>query len=193
MTRGLFPRSTFCEATSPILDLTCRINSAQKSSKFPICNTRCRSRARPRERFPCAPPNALAWPLTVAFACANWQVVTVIHKWAGSRPREQGHSILRSRRGHLIVIIAQCCIVSPFTRVSPATRKSRASYVRVHAETETFSRVWAPPARVPIVFTSGGTSAELFYVRTPRRTGYLARDKWKAHYPLWWNAGAECW
>lgn len=61
------------------------------------------------ERFPCAPQmyssNALTWPLTVAFACANWQVVTVIHKWAGSRPREQGHSILRSRRGHLIVII----------------------------------------------------------------------------------------
>jgi len=36
----------------------------------------------------------------------------------------------------------------------------------------------------PARFTSGETSAEVFRVRGFHKTCYLARDKWKAHYPL---------
>lgn len=112
-----------------------------------------------RERFPCS-SNAFAWPLGVAFACANWQVVTVIHKWAGSRE----HSILRSRRGHLIVIIvtpnaAPCRHSHAYRRHQEVTRSMRVCR----------NRIFFPRARARArVFTSGGTFAEVFHVR---RTG----------------------
>lgn len=151
------------------------INSMENRVEFPYFL------ARPRETsiFHAFPEFTRLSTCRVAFACANWQVVTVIHKWAGSRPREQGHhSILRSRRGHLIVIIVMPdgCTASPFTRVSsPPGSHAPRTYTQ---KRELFPRVRAPPARVPIIFTSGGTSAEVFHLRTYHRTGYLARDKW---------------
>jgi len=56
--------------------------------------------------------------LTVTFACADWRVVTVIHKWAETRP-ESGPAAFPSRSLDRNNRNARCRIVSPFTRVSP--------------------------------------------------------------------------
>lgn len=159
----LFPatmtcHSTFCETTLPVLGLWCWINSVENcwNSQFSRRGMS-RSRAQPREtsvshvHLECTPrihtSDALVWPLAVAFACANWQVVTVIHKWAGSRPRKQGHhSILRSRRGHLIVIIvmpdaAPCRHSHAYRRHQEVTRHACTRRNR------NFFRVWAPCRR----------------------------------------------
>lgn len=129
--------------------------------------------------------NALAWPLTVAFACANWQIVTVIHKWADSRPREQGHhSILHSRRGHLIVIIVM--LDAAPRRHSHAYHHHQEVTRRVDCmdiqKREPFPRVgssWSPSSLLPMErLTKSFMFA--FFVELSYFVDYLVRDKWKA-------------
>jgi hypothetical protein len=76
--------------------------------------------------------------LTVTFACADWRVVTVIHKWAETRP-ESGPAAFPSRSLDVNNRNARCRTASPFTRASPP-----GSHVpRTHARKRLLFRAWA--------------------------------------------------
>jgi len=107
--------------------------------------------------------------LTVTFACADWRVVTVIHKWAETRP-ESGPAAFPSRSLDRNNRNARCRIVSPFTRVSPPG--SHVSRTRGNGG----FRFRTPPEipRIPAL----AFSLERIHLH----------DEWEIHWSLQWNA-----